>query len=44
MEMSQNLISFNNFSWGTLMQKNTKLGCAAQTKPSINAFTFVTAA
>jgi len=36
MEMSQNLISFNNFSQGTLISKNTKLGCAAQTKPSIN--------
>jgi hypothetical protein len=44
MEMSQILISFNSFSWGILMHKNTKLGCVAQTKPSINAFTFVTAA
>ena len=27
--------------WGTLILKNTKLGCAAQTKPSLHAFIFV---
>ena len=44
MEMSQNLIFLNNVSWGTLIIKNTKLGCAAQAKPSMHAFIFVTTA
>ena len=40
MEMSQNLIFLNNFSWGTLIIKNTKLGCAAQTKLSVHTIYF----
>jgi hypothetical protein len=40
--MSQNLIFLNNFAWGTLILKNTKLGFAAQTKLSMHAFIFVT--
>jgi len=44
MEMSQNLIFLNNFSWGTLILKNIKLGCVAETKPSLHAYIFVTAA
>jgi hypothetical protein len=30
-----------NKTWETLIQKNTKLGCAAQTKPSTNASIFM---